>query len=140
MDEVFAEKPGIPEAAWRAVQDMSFFMSKLLRHDDSADWAPKASREDRSMPMEVAYNEAIYRNKILPQQDPGEIYAACKLRKKDTGRPRFHLLVREPSREEIAHPLKKRCMIKKCPWADFLVLRIRTVSYTHLTLPTNREV
>ena len=61
---------------------------------------------DRSITAEVAFNMLVFRRKMKVGQAPCEMYDACKLKRKDSGRPRFHLLVREPSREEIGTLLR----------------------------------
>jgi hypothetical protein len=52
---------------------------------------------DRSITAEVALNVLALRRKMKVGQAPYDMYDACKLKAKDVGRPRFHLLVREPS-------------------------------------------
>ena len=48
----------------------------------------------------TAINMLILRNKIPRGTPPSELYTFCKLWKKDKDRPRYQLLVRNPSREE----------------------------------------
>ncbi len=112
VDEAFDPKVRIPDGPWKAIQSMSFLLSRVLWRDDSAHWAPRASIEDRSLTAEVAFNLAILQQKIKPGQAQHELYHACKLRKKDEGRPRLHLLVREPNRAEVADPVANKYMIK----------------------------
>ncbi len=56
-----------------------------------------------------------------------EIYGCFKLLQKDAGRPFFHVLVREPSREEISDDGIKPYMIVGGPLPGKILLRIRSV-------------
>ncbi len=102
-------------------------MGKILRHEDRAYWAPVAHVDDRSLSAEIAFNVAVLMGNMKPEQSPYEIYDVCKLLSKDAGRPRFNLLAREPSREEIGDEMAKRYMIRKGPLNGKLLLRVRTV-------------
>ena len=50
--------------------------------------------------------------KLVPQgTHPGELFTFCKLFQKDKGRPRYHLLVRDPSREEMSRATRQTSVL-----------------------------
>ncbi len=82
---------------------------------------------DRSITAEVAFNMLVFRQNMKVGQAPCDMYDASKLKAKDAGRPRFHVLLREPSPEEVMHPIANLYTIKKGPLVRKLMIRIRTV-------------
>jgi hypothetical protein len=117
-EELFDRKRPLEMRAWSAIQDASRFFS--------APWAPQ-NDEAGSISAELAFNVSVSQGVMLKQQKPWEIYGCFKLQVKDTGRPRFHVLVREPSREEISDEGIMPYMIAGGPLAGKILLRIRTV-------------
>ena len=87
-----------------------------MRHGENAPWAPQRD-EVGAISAELAFNVAVSQGIMLKQQKPWEIYDCFKLQVKDTGRPRFHVLVREPSREEISDEKIMPYMIRGGPLA-----------------------
>ncbi len=59
VDGVFDKNRRIPTIPWHAIRDMSFFLGKLLRHENSAYLAPVTRVDDRSSSAEIAFNVAV---------------------------------------------------------------------------------
>jgi hypothetical protein len=77
-------------------------LTKALRWP--TDWWTPPLAADNSMSAVTAINVLILKNRVPRGSAPRDIYTFCKLFKKDKDRPRYHLLVRDPSREEIFIP------------------------------------
>ncbi len=99
VEELFDRKRPIEMKAWNAIQKASRFFGKMLRHGENAPWAPQRD-EVGAISAELAFNVAVSQGIMLKQQKPWEIYGCFRLEVKDTGRPRFHALAREPSQAE----------------------------------------
>ena len=86
----------LDEETYNSINQAGRTLTKALRHPD--DWwcAPR----DESVSAVTAVNVLILRNKVPRGTVPKEPYTYCKLWWKDRERPRYHLLVRDPSRDE----------------------------------------
>ena len=63
---------------------------------------PSERHVDKSLSSTTAMNMLIVKKLVPPGTPPAAIYNYCKLFKKDAGRARYHVLVRDPSREELS--------------------------------------
>ena len=77
-------------------------LTKALRHP--GEWWTPPLAADNSLSSTTAINMLILRSKVARDTPPRDLYTFCKLFKKDKDRPRYHLLVRDPSREEMFIP------------------------------------
>ena len=73
-------------------------LTKALRWP--TDWWCPPLAADNSMSAVTAINMLILKNRVPRFSPPRDLYTFCKLWKKDKDRPRYHVLVRDPSREE----------------------------------------
>ena len=98
----------------------------MLRHGENASWVPERDKVG-AISAELAFNVGILCGKMYKEQSPSDLYGFCILEQKDINRPRFHVLVREPSRTELNDVSARKYMIIGGPLNGKLLLRIRSV-------------
>ena len=127
VDELFDRKRFIEAKVWKSIQEASRFFGKMLRHGENASWAPERDKVG-AISAELAFNVGILCGKMYKEQTRSDLfYGFCKLEQKDFNRPRFHVLVREPSRTELNDASARKYMIIGGPLNGKLLLRIRSV-------------
>ena len=97
MDEIWNRY--LPHEECTKINRVGHVLTKMLCHSD-LDWHPPVDPMDSSVSTVAALNALIMRKELPEDTVPGDLYKYLILFRKDAGRPRYRMLVRDPSREE----------------------------------------
>jgi hypothetical protein len=116
--------PRLPFAIYELVHRASKQLGFALRSDPAM---PPCNPADGSLNTEVAVALLVHRQLCHLGDSPKTLHDTRMLKKKDTGRARFQVLVRKPSREETNDEVLGRYIFDRCRVKGQMLLRSRCV-------------
>ena len=105
----------------------SRWFGKVLRHGGAGRWTPMRDNKYKSACAEILFNAAVADGIAPPEEWPRDICECFRLSQRDVDRPRFMMLVREPSLEEPRNENLRPYTIFEGDHKNLLLLRIRAV-------------
>ena len=123
VDEVHIQ---FPTPKFEKVDKASRQLGFVLRHSSDLSMPP-CDPKDGSLSAEVAFALLTQRHMFHQGDSPRTLYDALMLNKKDAGRPRFQVLIRHPSKQEVDDDVACRYIFTHGKMSGMILLRIRSV-------------